>query len=196
MVALNSIDETDYAILVTLKEAGEPLWKNKIYEKIKESHETLPMPDSVSVQTVGRHVDELRDKRFIDSHIIKPDDTPRDLIIAFSLTEQGETAIKQKRESLLKQALCSEVFGIDVSPDMNKEALIQLAAEHLGLDEDTCETLRAKFNKKELLTALNLVYAEQEAQSVFDDSELWKLSTVNEDITEFRDTLLRETGSP
>lgn len=72
----------DLQILAELRD--DPLWKKRIAHQI----------DNVSIQTIGRRVDALRDKGLLDSCIIAPDDIKRDLIIAFETTEQGRAALQ------------------------------------------------------------------------------------------------------
>lgn len=76
------VDLLDLQILVILRDA--PLWKQQVANQI----------DTVSVQTVCRRVDTLRDNGLLESCIISPDDIKRDLIIAFTTTEQGCAALQ------------------------------------------------------------------------------------------------------
>ncbi len=50
--------------------------------------------NTVSVQTVCRRVDTLRDNGLLESCIISPDGIKRDLIIAFTTTDKGCAALQ------------------------------------------------------------------------------------------------------
>lgn len=77
-----NLDLLDLQILGILQD--DTLWKKRIANHI----------DTVSIQTIGRRVDTLRDNGLLDSCIISPDDIKRDLIIAFETTEQGCAALQ------------------------------------------------------------------------------------------------------
>lgn len=89
---------TSFHILKIVQQYG-PIWKNKVYKKLKddfgEKHVLGRGNTMASVQTVGRHIDEMQDQGFIEPCVTEPDELKRDLILAFTITDKGEQALKR-----------------------------------------------------------------------------------------------------
>ena len=84
------LTKLDLHILTILND--DPLWKQRVYETLQNhGHADTAM----SVQTVGRHIDALQEHGYLDLEIICPEDTRRNLLPAFTTTEQGRTALDQ-----------------------------------------------------------------------------------------------------
>lgn len=159
------IDEVNYAILKLVDESDTPLWKNKLHSQLSERSHTFPAVDSVSVQTIGRRVDWLRDNNYLDSCIISPDGIKRDLIIAFNLTDKGYTALEQKEDELLQDAVQHAMFSNEFTPE--KPVLAELLATHLDLGQDQHDTLLDRYTTEELEVFLTLYYLRNQIHDVF-----------------------------
>lgn len=166
------IDAVDFSILTCIGTEEGPLWKNKIHECIEARADELPIPEPVSVQTVGRRVDRLNQDGYLDNAIVSPESLKRDLIIAFDLTEKGETAIRSMRTTLLRDAARREIFAAERVEGLSKAALIRLMQEEFGLDDDICQRMEADYSRDELVMLLGMHFAEQQATDIFDDDKL------------------------
>jgi DNA-binding MarR family transcriptional regulator len=176
------IDNVDFAIMTLINNADRPLWKNRIHKRLHDRQDRLPITSGVSVQTVGRRVDSLQEDGHLETVIASPDDLKRDLIIAFSLTDSGETALHQKREAILKQLINDTIFRDDKHTDIGKDALTALMNDHFCGD-DRPELAADDHEERELLAILTLYYAEQEALDIFgteDKQELYETVTEND----------------
>lgn len=89
------LDKLDLYILTLLSE--QPLWKKRVHTMLTEHgpHDLHP-----SLQTIGRRIDALRDKELVETQVVQPDDTPRQVVIAFKTLEYG-------RETVDQYAVCS-----------------------------------------------------------------------------------------
>lgn len=162
-----NIDNIDFAIMTLINNADRPLWKNRIHERLHNRQEQLPITNGVSVQTIGRRVDALQEAGHLETVIASPDDLKRDLIIAFTLTDDGTTALHQKREAILKGIINDTIFRDEKHTDIGKEALVALMNDHFCSD-DAPELTTDDHEENELLAILTLYYAEQEALDIFD----------------------------
>ncbi|WP_207587087.1 hypothetical protein [Halomontanus rarus] len=88
-----NLDLLDLAILDTVRE--QALWKKRLYEQLAQRAQIDRYLATVSLQTVARRVDKLRENGYLQSCIISPDDLNRDLIIAFRASEAGVTALTE-----------------------------------------------------------------------------------------------------
>lgn len=170
-----TLDEVNYSILKTIQDHDGPLWKNRIHESLKEREPELPEMNGVSVQTVGRRVDRLRDEGLLDSCIISPDGIKRDLIIAFKLTGEGEQALAKKREEFLKHTVQQMMFSDDAT-DLSKSALVELMKAEFELDDETKSFIATEYTKEELSTLLAVYYVKQRVVDVFDDANMDKFA--------------------
>lgn len=175
------IDDVDYTILKCLHDAGESFWKKRIYQEIEEKHEFLPLTDPVSLQTVGRHVDELQAKGYLENRIVSSDEVPRDLIIGYTITEEGEKIIRTKRETLLRELVSKELFSDDEAPSVGQKALAELANNEFGLYDHTVETAD-HYGRDELLVLLGTYFLQKKASQTFGEA----------DVQRFRDVILEQ----
>lgn len=128
------VDKVDYAILTVLEDTDSPLWKKRIHTAMTEQEDKLPGHPDVSTQTIGRRVDTLHDNALIQSSIVSPEDLKRDLIIAYTLTAEGEAALKEKREQLMEDCAAADTC--------DKPVMIHLLTYALALSPDEQERLK------------------------------------------------------
>lgn len=187
------IDNTDYAILKAIHDQDRPLWKNKIHQYIADNERRFPLSQGVSVQTVGRRVDDLNNEEYLENAIISPDELQRDLIIAFKLQDKGREVLEQKRKELLQDVVQGEMFGADAAAEIGKGALIELISDEFDIEKATREQLETDYSRDQIVAFLTLYYTEKQAVNVF-DSEYWsKLEDLFSDDTELTETF-EETG--
>lgn len=127
------LDKVDYALLSCLRDNGG-LWKKKIHEELQARAEEFPGDIDVSSQTVGRRIEKFHEKTYVSTTIINPDDLPRDLIIAYNLTEEGAEMLREKRLDLLKEYSFSD-------EDIEHRQLLNLLEDHLHLEPEEREFL-------------------------------------------------------
>lgn len=181
------IDDTDFAILKCVRDLDRPLWKNKIHECIKGRFEELPLGSTVSVQTVGRRVDDLTDNHYLESCIISPDEIKRDLIIAFKLTDKGRESVEEKTEEYLQRVVQAEMFPVNEEISAGKPAVIELMKDRFDLEDDTVELLSEEYSRAELVTLVTLYYVKREISDVFTEDTVEKfvdLADSNEKLSE------------
>jgi len=173
------IDTVDYAILKIIGDHDQPLWKNRIHKRLTGCLEELPGVDSVSVQTVGRRVDRLRDAELLSSCIISPEAIKRDLIIAFKLTDSGADAIEQKQEEFLRETVKQQVFDQNGAA-LSKPVISELIRNHFDLNPEIKQTLLEEYTSDELATFLTLYYVKRQVADVFSDESAEKLAELAE----------------
>ena len=86
------LDKLDLHILTLLIDRS--LWKKRVYEILQEHDHA---ETAASIQTVGRHINTLRDHGYLELQIISPEDTHRNLIAAYTTTDKGRTALDEYR---------------------------------------------------------------------------------------------------
>lgn len=122
------LDLTNYRILYILYD--EPLWKNEIHERLQR-HEA----ETVSVQTVGRRVDQLQDAGLVNAKMVSPESIQRDLIIAFETTDLGVAALQEAH--VCTQGECRLLAGPDEAPHVHDFTRAdRFIADHLDPDPD------------------------------------------------------------
>lgn len=146
----DDIDNTDYAILQCLCNASKPVWKKEIHVRIQGNITCFPGIEGVSVQTVGRHVDKLHDLAYLESCVVSPENLNRDLIISYKLTEDGFTALREKRESLLKSRIMTP-------EDTDKQELLTLLHQEIGFN-DEMQSFLADRDTPELIGLAEIYY--------------------------------------
>lgn len=166
---MTEIDNVDYAILTMATDANKPLWKNKVHKRLHDNGDGVPRSD-VSVQTVGRRIDTLTEKDYLESCITSPDELTRDLIIAFKMTEKGEQAVKAKRRELVKEIIRTNLFPEDRQDDVLREPVVKTIREEFDVDTDTEQTL-AEYDTLQLVAVLTTHYAEQTADALLNEEE-------------------------
>lgn len=166
-----NIDKVDFSILKVIEDYGGPLWKNRIHELLLERADELPGIDSISVQTVGRRVDDLHDDGYLQSCITSPKGIKRDLIIAFKLTDTGTEQIQETRRSLFQDLVQQRLFT-NGSEQLSKATLIELLADELELDETTKEQFQSEFEHPDLFALSTMYYIKEWiGQELSDDVE-------------------------
>jgi DNA-binding Lrp family transcriptional regulator len=188
---MESIDVTDFTILYMVQQHDSPPWKNKIHGWITDNGEHLPLADGVSVQTVGRRVDDLVQDGWLETVIVSPDNIKRDLIIAFRLTKDGMDTITAKREDLLKQTVRRHIFGDETETNISKHAVITLILHKFEWADSFRENLHSQYSMEELATFLAMTYIDEEATDLL-DSDVEQFRDVIARYNDMADTLLRE----
>lgn len=95
-----SIDATEYSILQVIEDAPDPLWKKEIHRQLLANLDQLPL-ESISIQTVGRRVDDMHDQDLLESRLRSCEDVNRHLITTYILTDPGREAMESFQASLL-----------------------------------------------------------------------------------------------
>lgn len=165
------IDNVDYAILKSFYGTNEPLWKKRVYEYLKEQKDYLPIEDAVSVQTVGRRMDRMKYERYLENVVVSPNDTPRNQIIAYVLTEKGENALETHRDRLLKHALKQHLFPEETKQEMTKPSLIRLMQEQYEFSDDIKDQLM-EYERDSIIAFLLIQYAQKEFVDILDHGVL------------------------
>lgn len=182
------IDTTDFAILKCVRDQGSPLWKNKIHECIADRVAVLPLPEPVSVQTVGRRVDALVEAEYLESCIVSPDGIQRDLIIAYQLTDRARDTLQEKTETYLKRLVRTEVFDDEQLAGMGKPAILELMQERFDLAEDIREDLR-QLGRGELVILLTLYYVREEITDVLSQDHMDRFCAIVDTDTELAESI-------
>lgn len=81
-----SIDPLGYQILCVINDHG-PCWKQRVHNYLTDAGYQR------TVQTVGYHIDALVADNLLEPIITTPAEAPRDLIIAYRLTDRGATIL-------------------------------------------------------------------------------------------------------
>lgn len=189
----NKMQYLDYAIMKTVNDSEDPLWKKKIYEQICSNNGTLPALDSVSVQTVGRYVDEMVENGLVDTTLTNPEDLSRSFIVAYNLTERGEQALDEKRETILKEKVVESASGI-LEPfedtDLEKSAVIALMEDEFDLTEDMVEFLETEFAPREVMTLLAMYYFNNQLMQGMNEDNVERQLKFILNTPKFRDSLM------
>jgi predicted transcriptional regulator len=183
------IDERDFEILEALYRKNGPLWKKRIHESIEHD---------ITLQTIGRRVNKLRDAGLLDQCIVSAEGIKRKYIIAFDLTEDGEQAMKDKRRELLTSyALRSYVTLLDLDledvlkqkkvDEFSKEVLMRMLCEEYDLNDETQDLLRERFTREELSTIILVFEAKKSMANQLDEEFMDKVDELME-----TEELLRE----
>lgn len=175
------IDNIDYAILKCLHDADASYWKKRVHQEISDREEFLPAVDSVSLQTVGRHIDALNKEGYLENTIVSPQDVPRDLIIGYRTTEKGENMLETQRETLLKEIIQEEVFGDNDRLNIGQKALAELINNEFQIDGRTEETAE-HYSRDELLVMLGMYFLQKKTDTVFGE----------EQVAQFRDAVKQQ----
>lgn len=167
-----AIDAVDYAILKCVDEEG-PVWKKKIHGWIADNHNRLPKINGASLQTVGRHIEGLRQSGELNGCIVSSDEVRRDMIIGYCLTDQGRQAIREKREEILRDEVLQAgkvLLSSDPVTDLpvDREALVALIGEELGFSDKTRETVVAGCETEELVAILAVHYFNSSIDTILD----------------------------
>ncbi len=168
-----TLDATDYAVLQCINDASKPVWKKEIHGRIERRIGEFPELDSVSVQTVGRHVDTLHDQAYLESCIISPDHLNRDLIISYKLTEDGVTALQEKRDTLIK----TQIMGDEHA---DKQELLALLDHEIGFDSEMWRFLEGR-GPDEIIGLAEIYYMRKYLDQKVDQDLIEKLKELSAD---------------
>lgn len=165
------IDGVEYAVLKTFHELHRPLWKQRVHEHIREHRYDMPIEDDVSLRTVGKKIDRLKYEEYLEQTIASPDDTNRDQIIAYTLTDDGEHAMVAHRINLLRQVLLNHLFPQNVDNKTSKKAIISLMQDQYGFDDDVRDAL-FDHSREDIIAFLLIRYTQKEAVDILDHGQL------------------------
>ncbi len=176
-----NLDILDYAILKTLADEGRPLWKSRLHHSVTEEYDGFPdATNDVSVQTIGRRIDRLASEGYTENVIVDPDDISRNLVIAYTLTDEGEDALKEKQKTLLKQIVKHNIFPEDDDPGLSKEGLLSIMQDYFDFSDEVREQF-AEFEYTEIVTFLTIRYARKKTVDVLDEGHLSDYSDILKD---------------
>lgn len=175
-----TIDTIDYSILKCLHDTDNAFWKKRIHQELADRQAVLPITDQISLQTVGRRVDDLHDEEYLENTIVSPQEVARDLIIGYTLTDAGNMAMQRKRKELLQDVVRDEVFDDTPRPDMTQAVLVEMIGNELELDRQL-DRKPATYERDELLVFIGAYILRTKRAAITDA-----------DIQEFRNVLERQ----
>lgn len=157
----NKIDAVDYIVLKCLHQNGG-CWKKRVYQWTNENIDKLPVDEQKSVQTIGRRIDKLHDYALVESCILSPDAVNRDMIIGYTLTEEGEEALEAKQNEFLREIVAESSKALMTADDydgetqvpVDRKPLIALMSDAFDIDEETREDILPQIETEELLGLL------------------------------------------
>lgn len=161
------LDRVDYALLAAVTDADEPLWKKRIHAYLRDHVEQLPIEDPVSLQTVGRRIDRLHEDEYVASDIVSPDGLNRDLIIGYTITQDGHDAFHAAGHALLKRYATADV-------DCSHAAAVALIDRHIPITPDTRQQLDDA-STADLRTLIELAYAQERLKDGHDRFDMDKI---------------------
>lgn len=172
----DAIDITDYAVLQAVHEAGQPLWKKRVYDYITEHIDRFPGLRSISQQTVGRHIDKTQETGYLETSIVSPAELNRDLVIGYTITDDGEAALTTKREDLLERTIINHMFPDKSNVALEKDVLLDMMHGHFSIPMEVREAL-ASYTRDQLVTVLMMGYARNEMERRFTKSDMEKVQS-------------------
>ncbi len=179
------VDETDYGILFAVKQHDMPPWKNKIHGWIVEHEDMIPIAGGVSVQTVGRRVDDLVNEDYLETVIVSPEDIKRDLIIAFKLTDKGLDTIEGTREHLLAEMVQDHLFT-DQGREVQSGTIAMMLADRYNWSGETADSIQERYGARELSSFLTLLYIEEQTDGMIEGMSETILEELAEDADDLR----------
>lgn len=179
----SELDAVDYGILTCVEEE-EQVWKKRVHELISERQDVLPEMKNVSIQTVGRRINNLQEKGLLESCILSPENLNRDLIIGYTVTEDGQLAMHEKRESFLKENVLrsGEYLFNDHCHDtlpVNREALNHLFCKHFGVGPQKRDVVEA-CETEEILAVLAIHYFRGHLEACYDEYNVKQMTDLVE----------------
>ncbi len=100
------IDQTAYCILLTLKTASQPLWRTKLTDRINEKRSAdgcfLNREKDVNAQTIGRRVNNLVQRGYLDTSLTHPDSVGR-YLRCYRPTRKAEASLQAVSEEMIDQ---------------------------------------------------------------------------------------------
>ncbi len=144
LLAHDTFNAKDVAIMTVLETSESSLWKRKIYRQLSQQAHRLPVEGDCSVQTVGRHVDRLYEQGYIDAVPVASEEVNRALITGYRLTEEGEQSLAMARDRVLRETtisyLANAINGGD-APEANREFLQDAFARCYDVSRERLETI-------------------------------------------------------
>lgn len=191
------IDVLDYAILKCLDVEGT-LWKKKVYDWLTEHQEEFPRMSSVSLQTVGRHVEGLREDGLIESRIVTAEELRRDLIIGFRLTAEGRKTLETQREALLREEVMQAGHLLlsgedDVDFPVEREPLVSLMCDQFDISDRARKQILPHCETRELVALLAIHYFARSVGEIIRTDEAGKLAELVLRAPALRVSLMQET---
>lgn len=146
--ARDPMDDTDFLILNTIRRVDEPLWKRRITQYCNAQTEKYDcIEDGVSPQTVGRRVDRLEDRGFLEEYGVRPSNQSG-ILSAYRVTPTGEDALKEKQDTVLREyaaEFTDHVLGEDdlfSFPAERRHLLLDMLSDKFHLDLEALTALR------------------------------------------------------
>lgn len=194
---VDSIDAVDYAILTCVAEHNG-VWKKQVHEWISSNCDRLPeMDDVVSVQTIGRRIDQLHGQGLLETCIVSPDEISRDLIIAYKLVDAGDETMSVKRQEFLRaavmqtrDALLSDYNGDDLP--VNRTALLELICDEFAISGATRDELK-QCSTQEILGMLGCYFFRKNLSTTIDPDDADRIAAILMDAPRLREPFESET---
>ncbi|MDY6768958.1 MAG: hypothetical protein SVW02_02525 [Candidatus Nanohaloarchaea archaeon] len=173
------IDNIDFSIIKAVATTDEPLWKKQVHRRIKEERDTLPLDREISVQTIGRRIDELKEAGLLEPCIVNPEDINRDLIIAYHSTDRGEELLREKRDTMLRE-FAAEVI-LPASGDRPSPATVaDLAHRKFGVERDVLDRMVER-DETYLSAVIAYAYLKEAVEDVMTEEDVERFGeTVHE----------------
>lgn len=188
---MDEIDAVDYSILACVDRHGKA-WKKKAHACITENQKKFPGNTDISLQTVGRRMDDLHEEGLLETRIISPDGMNRDLMIGYVLTDNGYEAMTAQRERFLKEMVMDASEAMlyadkDTDFSISREALIELMCAELDIDDTAREDIVEQSSMKELTAVLMEYYFRKNAARSLDEAAEDRIATLILDTPKLRD---------
>jgi len=136
------IDKTEFSILTTIERSQTSLWKKEIHRRVLDSTESIPGLESLSIQTISRRVQDLYDADLLKARLTNTDAVNRTLITTYELTDSGNKALDQYRESFLKDwaltHLHSQLSESAAQPETEPTAIRHIFCDHYDIPRQAC----------------------------------------------------------
>lgn len=183
------IDEIDFSILRSVQTSREPLWKKQVHREMKQDR-CLENLNDTSVQTVGRRIDELHERGFLDPCIVNPDEINRDLMIAYELTDKGERALKDKRDNILRERAASYTLGPETEAPYCTTTVKELMKREMEISEEALDNLK-DHSPDSLDLILTSYYLREGLQQVFGGDDLENIEPLSDEENPLSDIVSR-----
>lgn len=165
------IDAVEYSVLKTFYDLNRPLWKKRVHEFITEHQYDMPIDGSVSHKSVGQRIDRLKYEGYLEQTIANPDDTNREQLIAYTITDEGEYAMASHRNILLRQVLMNHLFHQNQHSELPKTAIINLMQDQYEFSDEVKKQL-FEHDRDSIIAFLLIRYAQKEAVDILDHGQL------------------------
>lgn len=191
------IDEVDYAIL-TIVEEYDAVWKKRVHDLILERRQELPHMETVSVQTVGRRINKLQDAGLLESCILSPDELNRDLIIGYSLSDKGTTALQEKRDRWLQNEILyiSEQWVVGDAPvetGITREAFLKLITDKFAISESVRTDVMEDCTTAELFALIGFYFLLRDLPTIVSPEAIPRLAKIIEAAPQIREVFTSNT---